>query len=198
MSERATPRMAAADFLHWQLERSEPYELVDGAPVAMAGAKRRHDRIVVNAIAVLGPALRGTPCDPFTADLAVLMPNGNVRRPDVGVHCGPFDEEALHAARPRMVIEVLSRSTRALDQVGKLDEYKTVEGLDYILLVDPETAEVILWLRDATRAWQHRPLRGVETLVELPELGLTLPLADLYEGVALRPRPRLVTEVSSG
>ncbi len=198
MSEHTIDRMSQAEFLNWQLDQDEPYELVYGELLAMAGAKQRHDRIVVNAITLIGPALRGTSCNAFTADLAVLIPNGNVRRPDVGVHCAPFDDEAVYAARPRMVIEVLSPLTRTLDQFGKLDEYKTVESLDYILLVDPETPEVMLWRRDAARAWHHQPLGGLETIVELPELGQSLRLADLYEGVSVRPRPRLVEAPPSG
>lgn len=128
----------------------------------------------------------------FTADVAIRIPNGNVRRPDVGVHCGPFDAAAAYAAAPRLVIEVLSQSTRAFDLARKLEEYKSLESLDYIVLADPDAPDVILWARDADRVWRHSNLNGLEAVIDLPALGATLPLAALYEGLTFRAPPRLV------
>lgn len=188
----AARRMTAADFLDWQEHQAELHELVDGQAVAMAGAKQRHDRITANALGELHAQLRGSACRSFTADLAVITPRGNVRRPDLGIHCAPFDDEALHAGQPRMVVEVLSRSTRTLDQVGKLEEYKAVASLDAIVLIDPEEPEVILWSRDAGRAWQFETLHGLEAAIVVPSLGVTLRLADLYDGLVFRSQPRAV------
>lgn len=184
--------MTSAEFLDWQQYQGDLYELVDGEPVAMAGAKQRHDRITANALGELHAQLRGSACRTFTADLAVLTVRGNVRRPDLGVHCGPFDDEAMCASQPRLVIEVLSRSTRTLDQVGKLEEYKTVDSLEAIALIDPEAPEVILWLRDTAHVWQHESLHGLEAVIAVPSLGVSLRLAELYDGLAFRSRPRPV------
>ena len=116
--------MTAEAFLDWCLGQEGRWELVDGVPVAMAGARRGHDLIVVNALTSLRPALRGGPCQPFTGDFAVRIPNGNIRRPDVGVDCGPVDLNGLTATDPRLVIEVLSPSTRTFDAIGRLREYR--------------------------------------------------------------------------
>lgn len=185
MSQSALRRMTAEDFLEWDLRQPDGrHELIDGVPVAMTGARRRHDRIVVNAVAELRTRLRGGPCVPFTADTAVRIPGGNVRRPDVGVTCGPDDDDLTYAAAPRLVIEVLSPSTRAFDRMRKVEEYKTVAGLDYILLVDADAPEVILWSRDAAGGWASTVIAGAEAAIDLPALGVTLPLADLYAGLA--------------
>jgi Uma2 family endonuclease len=194
MSQHALRRMSADEFLHWQLEQDSLFELVDGVPVGMVGARRAHDRVVMNAAREVGAQLRGKRCQPFSESLAVRIPAGNLRRPDLGVDCGPFDGNAMVAPEPRLVIEVLSPSTRGVDQFRKLDEYKTIESLDYILLVDPDAAEVIVWSRDAARAWHLGTVAGLEAAVELPSLGLTLRLADLYEGLTVRAAPRPVRE----
>jgi Uma2 family endonuclease len=170
----ATRRMTAAEFLDWQEHQTDLHELVDGRPVAMAGAKQRHDRIVANALGELHGQLRGGTCRTFTADLAVVTPRGNVRRPDLGIHCGPFDDEATQAGHPRLVVEVLSRSTRTLDQVGKLEEYKSLESLDAIVLIDPEAPEIIVWSRDPARAWQFDTLHGLDAKIAVPSLGVSL------------------------
>lgn len=148
MSEHAIGRMSQDEFLEWCQFQDAKYELVDGLPVAMAGAKRAHDRIVVNAIISLGIQLRGNPCQPFSGDTAVAIPNGNTRRPDVGIDRGQFNPDALAVDSPRLVIEVLSPSTRTFDMFDKLDEYKTVPGLAHIVLIDPDAPQAIHWWRE--------------------------------------------------
>jgi Uma2 family endonuclease len=198
MSEGAIRRMTADEFLEWDLDAPDgAHELVNGVPVAMVGARRGHDRIVMNCAREIGVQLGDGPCQPFSEAVGVKIPRGNVRRPDLGVDCAPLDAAATAAGEPRLVIEVLSRSTRALDQVGKLDEYKTVESLNYIALVDPELPKVMLWSRDEDRVWQHCTVAGLDGLLEMPTIGVTLSLAQVYRGLSFRPGPRLVKEGGS-
>ena len=188
MSQSALRRMTAEEFLQWDLDQPDArHELIDGVPVAMTGARRRHDRIVVNALSQLDVRLRGGPCEAFTPDTAVRIPNGNVRRPDAGVVCGPDDDDMTYAAAPRLVIEMLSPTTRAFDLARKLEEYKSSASLDYILLVDPDMPEVILWSRNGARGWEHTVVEGLESTIDLPALRITLPLADLYARVRFEP-----------
>jgi len=194
MSERAVHRMTADEFLEWEEFQTDRHELVDGLPVAMAGAKRRHDHIVVNAISSITGQLSPGRCEVFTADTAVRIPAGNIRRPDLGIDCGRFVDEAAAADSPTVVIEVLSPSTREFDMFVKLDEYKTVESLTHIILIDPDTPQVIHWTRTAGGTWTHRTFEGLEAHVALPELGVTLPLAVLYAGLTFHPRPRLIAD----
>jgi len=56
---------------------------------------------------------------------------------DVGVDCGPRDPSAMMAALPKLVIEVLSPNECDFDSFRKLEEYKGVASVDYILLVEP-------------------------------------------------------------
>ena len=86
---------------------------------------------------------------------------------------------------------MLSLTTRDADAFKKLAEYKQVENLIYVLLVEPNAPEVVLWARDADRTWQKRSVDGLGEEMDLPEIGVTLALADLYYGVAFPARPRL-------
>jgi len=121
MPLEAIRTMSQDEFLAWARDRDQRHELVDGVPVAMAGAKRRHDQIVVNTIRELSTQLRGAVCRPFTPDTAVRIPAGNVRLPDAGVDCGAFWDETNWADQPAVVIEVLSASTRDFDLFGKVE-----------------------------------------------------------------------------
>jgi len=196
MSEAALPRMSLEEFLPWQESQEQRYELVDGQPVAMAGARQQHDRIVANALIRIGGKLDGDPCRPFTADQTVVTHWRNGRHPDFGVDCGPFDRDSMTATGPRVVLEVFSRSTRSLDQVAKLEEYKGVPTMEHIVLVDPDDPTAIVWSRGEDRSWSHETLRGLDTVLALPAIGIEVRLAELYAGLTFRPRPRAVSDAS--
>jgi Uma2 family endonuclease len=196
MSERAARRMTEAEFLEWQRHQEQRYELVGGVPHAMTGARFRHDRVLGNVFGALLDALEAidSPCRPFTADIAVRVPTGDLRRPDVAVYCPPFDEDAMVSERPRLVAEVLSESTEDTDQYVKVDEYQNMVAVDYIVLVAPRVVDVLVWSRGQDRSWQSKRYQSLDDAVPLPQLGVSLGLARLYRSVELRPRPRLVSE----
>lgn len=182
MGQTATQAMTATEFLEWSLDQEDRYELVDGRPVAMTGARQRHDVVLGNLFGALLNRLRGGPCRPFTDDIAVVVPNGNVRRPDISVLCGPLDEQAT-TTEPYLVVEVLSPSTRGFDLVRKLNEYQALEGLGAILMVDPDLPRAILWSRDANRIWRSEVAEGLEAGLHLPVMNVQFPLAEVYDGL---------------
>lgn len=183
MSNRARvfPPMSTAEFFAYRGEEGVRYELVDGVLVrAMTGASQRHDLVLVNILATLHAKLRGSPCRASTDDLAVVVPNGNVRRPDVSVSCGTLDDRSQQLADPRLVVEVLSPSTRGIDLVRKLEEYKSVPGLSYILLVEPDVPHALLWRRGAA-GWELEEVQGLDGGFDLPDIEASLSMAELYD-----------------
>jgi Uma2 family endonuclease len=189
MAERAARLMTEAEFLDWQRGQELRYELVDGFPQAMTGAKVRHDIARGNAEGHLRQALRGTGsgCLPFGADIAIRVYPGQLRRPEVSVVCPPFDMDEMVSGTPRLVLEVLSDGTRRIDEHIKLDEYKALASMDYIVLMSPTEIDVAVWSRGAQRQWQRTRYRSLADVVPLPLLGVSLPLAMLYEGIEIRP-----------
>jgi Uma2 family endonuclease len=157
----------------------------------MTGASRRHDQIVFNIHRELGNQLRAGPCRGFTSDTAVRTAKGR-RRPDAGVECGQLDDQSYEAGEVRMVVEVLSPSTRDLDTFGKLDEYKAIDSMDHVLLVEPNAPQAILWSRTNERAWAYTKIEGVKRSIEIGSLGLVLKLEDIYAGLTFRPVPKIV------
>jgi Uma2 family endonuclease len=195
MTDAAQRRWTVEEFFAWQEGQAERYELVDGFPIRMmAGARNVHDDIVVNVLAELRNQLRGRECRPFTGDGAVETKPGQIRRPDIGVDCGRRDPNATRAALPRVVVEVLSPTTRDFDTLDKLEEYKMVISLERIVVIEPNAPEVIVWTRVDGRSWGRAACRGLDQAVDMPEIGVTLPLKEIYDGVEFPARPRLVTE----
>jgi Uma2 family endonuclease len=189
MDDTALRRMSVTEFFDWGPGDDNRYELVDGRPVTMTGAKRRHDRIVINIHRELRTRLLGSSCIPFSADTAVLILNGNVRRPGAGIDCGRTDDDLMHADMPRAVFEVLSPSTRKLDLAEKLAEYKTVESLLHILPIEPEKPHVTHWFRDQNYTWRAESCDGLAVVIELFDPPLSLHLTELYRGLEFTPPP---------
>lgn len=147
----------------------------------MTGAANRHDDIVVNILLALGEKLRGKPCRPFTADGSVETLPGQIRRPDIGVDCGPRDPAGYMAAQPAVLFEVMSPSTRNFDRYRKIGEYQTIPSVRHIVFVEPSRPMVRLWSRE-TR-WQEQSIEGLERGVPLEAIGVMLDMAAIYDAV---------------
>jgi len=198
MGEANLRRMSPDEFFAWQAKQDRLYELVDGVPVLplkmMMGASQTHDRAAVNIIASVHAQLRGSPCRPTTDNLAVRIPAGNIRRPDVTVECGEGDPRDMSVKEPRVVVEVLSPSTMNFDRFTKLPEYQTIETLARIVFVDTETPRVEAVSRDADGRWVPKRHDGLDAYIDLSAIGARLNLSDVFERVTFPEArgPRLV------
>ena len=179
-------------FLAWVTGQDERFELVEGEIVMMAGAGRRHDSIVVNLTTAVHSQVRGGPCQTFTSDTYIATSPSTRRMADLGVDCGKPDDNALTADTPALVIEVLSPSTGGFDVTVKLAEYQSLPSMDYILFVDTEMPTAHLYFRGAEGRWEDRIIKGLDSAIELSKLNVILKLADIYDGLQFRERPRLV------
>jgi Uma2 family endonuclease len=187
-SAKVTPE----EFFGWVTGQEGRYELIEGEVVMMAGAGRRHDAIVVNLIAAVQPQTRGGPCQTFTGDTYVATTGSNKRMPDMGVDSGKPADSSLMADKPSLVVEVLSPTTGGFDLTVKLTEYQGLPSLDYILFVDTENPTVHLYRRRDEGLWQDDLLKGLDAVIELEKLKISVPLRDIYEGLEFRPKPKLV------
>ena len=192
MQQSAVQPVSPEQFFAWVVGRDERFELVEGEVVMMAGAGRRHDSIVVNLTAAVHAQVRGGPCQTFTSDTYVSTFPSTRRMADLGVDCGKPADAALIADKPALVIEVLSPTTGGFDVTIKLAEYQSVPSMQYILLVDTEMPTVHLYLREGDGRWEDRVIKGLDATIELPKLNVVLKLADIYDGLQFRERPRLV------
>lgn len=197
MADAARLTMTPEDFFVWQRDQDELYELVDGHPVPrhrmMTGASMQHDRATVNIIGTLYAQLRGKPCRPTTADISIRTSIRGLRRPDVMVECAPLVPDTYEVLEPRLVVEVASPSTTTIDQTRKVEEYKRHPTLAYILLVETLKPQALLYRRSG-EGWDIETFEGLQAVVDLPDAGATLSLADIYDGLTFPARRDLASE----
>jgi Uma2 family endonuclease len=175
--EHAQKLMTVDEFLEWEEDADLRHELVHGILVAMAPAMPAHADLVARAIIVLNHRLR-PPCRPL-GDAGVITAGDSVRRPDVSVVCG-YDRNR-HTVEPRLVIEILSPSTRKEDLSVKLGEYKGLPFVDEVWLIDSERRWVQVWVR-VNGVWTGQDHVGVGRFFS-PTVEGEIGLDELYAGV---------------
>jgi hypothetical protein len=70
-------------------------------------------------------------------------------------------------------------------------------SLARIVVIEPNAPEVIVWVRGTDRSWRKAIRQGLDQEIDMPEIGVTLPLKEIYDGVEFPARPRLVAEEAS-
>ncbi|BBE71547.1 hypothetical protein OHA_1_01123 [Pleomorphomonas sp. SM30] len=162
----------------------EKWELLGGVLwKMMAGGTMAHNVIIQNIAGALRSRLRavGSPCRPFTENLKIVRPElGLAAYPDVVVDCGPFDPAATALSEPSVLVEVLSPATRAKDIGEKGPLYRRIPSVKHILFVAQATPEIEIY-GVAGDGFQVRRLQGLEEIVHLEALGMTLSMREIYQ-----------------
>jgi Uma2 family endonuclease len=174
--------LTVEEFLRIDFGLEKKAELSNGIIRMMAGGTVRHNQIQGNIFALLHARLRGSGCQPFGSDMGVRVHELSFRYPDVSVFCGrdnEADDKRRELDDPRMVVEVLSPSTRDEDLAVKLPEYKAIASMQTILYIDPDTGGMRLLQRTGPAAWNDAEL-AVGEPVPLPEFDLTLAYDDIF------------------
>ena len=183
--------VSVEDYLDGELVSPVKHEYLAGAIYAMAGARNLHNIIATNILAALHARLRGRPCRPFNSDTKIrirLPAHVRVYYPDASVTCRPNPPTDSFQDAAAVVVEVLSRRTRRIDEGEKKDAYLTIPSLSVYVLVEQETAAVVAFRRTAD-GFVREVHRGMDAVLPLGEIGADLPLAEIYEGVEFAPEP---------
>ena len=173
------------DYLASELLSSTKHEYVGGTVHAMAGAGNQHNAIAVNLVGELRARLKDRPCRPFNSDTKVrirLPTHVRYYYPDALVVCRPNPTSDSFQDDPVVIVEVLSNSTRRLDDGEKRDAYFTIPSLLVYLLVEQEAAVIIAYRR-TSQGFVREVYSGRETVLPLPEIQIDLPLSEVYDRV---------------
>jgi Uma2 family endonuclease len=173
--------MTLAEFLAWEERQPLRYEFDGIGPVAMTGGTAGHAQIQRNLAFALTARLRGKPCQFFGSDLKTQVAEGHIRYPDGMVLCSPVDRTTTVVRDPVIVFEVLSPSTARNDRIVKAREYQATPSVKRYVMLEQDGVGATVYARSGD-AWTHEILIADSVLV-LPEIGLELPLVELYEGI---------------
>jgi Uma2 family endonuclease len=190
--------VSVKDYLAGELISPIKHEYMDGVVFSMAGFRNLHNLIAGNTLGAVGRRLRGRPCRPFNSatKIRIHMPGhvlpGQIRfyYPDASVVCRPNPPTDSFQDEPAVLFEVLSRRTRRIDEGEKKDAYLTIPSLSVYVLIEQDTAAVVAFRRSGD-GFVREVLEGIDAVLPLGEIGIDLPLAEIYETVEFAPEPEV-------
>ncbi len=185
MTRLAETPMSVEEFLRWQETQEERHELVDGRPRLMTGGTSAHADIAGNVFVALRNNLQGKPCK-ARLEFAVATAAGNVRYPDIMVDCGPTAPTDHAAVAPTVVIEVASPTSLTTDYLQKPRDYASVPTISTYVILNQDVMRAAVLRRAGSELVLEGEAMGRHGLVDLPEIGVRLSLADVYEGLDLK------------
>ena len=177
--------ISVEDYLRGELSSPIKHEYIGGVVYTMAGARNAHNMIKDNNLVFLHPRLRGGSCRAHGSDTKVRVQLSNQTRfyyPDDSVVCEPNSQNDSFQDKPIVIFEVLSKSTRRIDEGEKKDAYLTIPSLRVYVLVEQDSPAVIVFRRTSA-GFMREVHEGLDAMLSLSEIEAELPLAEVYDGV---------------
>ncbi|MBK8327475.1 MAG: Uma2 family endonuclease [Moraxellaceae bacterium] len=167
------------DYLEGEKIAELKHEYVDGHIYAMAGAHSNHNSLALNISSEFKNHLKGKPCRAYMSDMKVRIANGSkYYYPDVLVNCPPVN--GYFTETPTIIVEVLSNSTRRIDEHEKRWAYMQIETLEEYVLIAQDFVQIeVIRKSDDWKAVKY--FLGDE--VTFTSIGLTLSVEAIYDGV---------------
>lgn len=166
------------------------YELINGEIYLLASPSFQHQVLVRKLTLKLDAFLQTGSCQVVPAPFDVRLfghatkfsEDPNVVQPDLVVICDleNITETGQYEGIPKLVVEVLSLSTRGKDLITKLELYMR-SGIGEYWIVDPEEKQVSQYEFDEDRELAvHRILQQDEVLNSLKFPGFKLALQEIF------------------
>jgi Uma2 family endonuclease len=167
-------------------ERLSPikHEYRRGSIYAMVGAKKPHVIIASNFVTQLNLHLAESPCLVLSSDIKIrLLEADCYYYPDVVVTCDPDDiqgtEDFIHA--PKLIVEILSKSTAKFDRTEKFIDYQTCPQLEEYVLVSQTEPHIEVRTRQGNQ-WQTKIYQSGDR-IDLKSIDWSSPTETLYQKV---------------
>lgn len=175
-------RLTPDEFLAMLEERpeGEHWELIEGIAVLNPSPIDWHQQIVANVIGhlmVVKNSQRSTWSVMPGVGTHVPASPGSLPRPDIFVKerpltGAPTTDDAL------IMFEVLSKSNRKPNQAWRRRVYASIPNCQHYVTIGMRSAEVVCY--DRARSWSGNTMRGLDSILELGALDVTIPLREIY------------------
>ncbi len=185
------------EYLEFEKTSEIRHEYVDGEIYAMSGASNAHNIINLNVASGLKSRLRGTTCRPYMNDMKVRVADG--RRffyPDLLVSCAleTNDLTTYYMEQPKVIIEVLSKSTEGFDRGDKFKFYRSIPSLQEYILVSTDQYSVDHFRRGENNFWVLQSYQDLDAMLQLKSINVEISLAEIYDTITFEAPSETATD----
>ena len=178
------------DYLAGELESPTKYEYLGGFVYAMAGARNLHNLI------------KGTSLLPRSIGCAASAVGPGIRTPRFGFNsqatrdstirttpsCAIPIRRATHSMKGPSLFSRWCPRRPAEPMKAKKGCVSTIPSLQVYALVEQDSAAIAVYRRTAD-GFIPEVYEGLDAVLPLKEVGIELPLSEIYEGVEFTPEP---------
>ena len=183
-SEKLPEFVTEAEFLERSREADLRLEYSDGIVYAMAGEKKKNNRIAGNIYSRLLARADEQGCRVYMEGVQLRMPKGSKYfLPDVMLSCAPEGEDEYVEENPCVLVEVVSPTSVIRDYNEKKLKYFTLPSLQQYILVSSDKRQVEVYSRESS-GW-HYEVYLEQGEFEVACLGQTVTLEQIYAAVRL-------------
>ena len=165
----------------------EKWELIDGEPILNASPSPVHQWIVRNILIALGNRERELKASwAILPGLGIRVSRTNRPEPDLLIMPrAAFSADPAQRDTGEMIaaFEILSPSTADRDLRWKRTAYTGLPSLTHYIVVAQDAVDVVVFARDT--GFAERRYRSLSDTIELPALGILLPLSEIYRDTGL-------------
>jgi Uma2 family endonuclease len=173
-------KLSVEEYLEFEKTSEIRHEYVDGELLAMAGEKRRHNRLGLRLVRLLTDATESRDCELVFETVKLRTRTTRYRYPDVVVSCAPGDDDYF-IDNPCFIAEVLSSSTEQTDITKKLEEYTRLPTVERYITVSQNSRFVVVYKREGEK-WLVEALDETGEF-DVPCLDTKVTLEQLYQGI---------------
>ncbi|MBD2289961.1 Uma2 family endonuclease [Microcystis wesenbergii FACHB-1317] len=172
-----------------QLEETAAYknEYQDGEIIPMTGGTTDHNKIALNFAAYLKFALKGQKYNIFIGDVKVWIAQyRQATYPDVMLIEGEpiyYETGKTTVTNPRLIVEVLSKSTQNYDQGDKFLYYRSLPEFQEYILISQSRPYVMQYNKTEENKWLLTEYEGENASLSLTSVNFALSFQEIYEGV---------------
>lgn len=171
-------------FFAWAEAQDAGYEFDGVQPVAMPDGNVAHSLITRNLLAALHTRLRGSDYHVLGLNAGLATVGEAVRYPDALVTCSKFEPTDRTIPDVVVVFEVLGPGSGHTDRIVKFREYTAVPSIRrYVVLESTSVGLTVLERTTPDEAWRLIVLMTSAEVLGLPEIGIDVPVAELYEDI---------------
>lgn len=182
----AIQHLSVEEYLAGEELAPQKHEYLAGIVYAMAGGTFAHSAIATNLLIALGAQLHGHRCRPLNSDMKLRIRLADQTRfyyPDAQVVCRPNPPGDHFQDEPVIVFEVVSESTRRIDEQEKRAAYLEIPTLGAYVLIEQDRPAATVWRRTA-QGFVREDYAGTDAVVTFGEIDARITLGDLREGLA--------------
>jgi Uma2 family endonuclease len=183
-------QMTIEEFLAFTESRpdGERWELVEGVAIMSPSPVEHHQVVALNIGRYLMDQKErtGAAWTPLLGvGTRVPVSPRSLPQPDVFVKEGSATDKAV-TEDALVIFEVLSRSNTKDDQAWRRKVYASVPNCRHYVTVSLRTVEVVAY--DRGTGWRKRSLMSLDEALDLPAIGVSMPLTRIYRWTPLGER----------